>query len=389
MTTTQTTAGRRAVLHIGTEKTGTTSLQQTLADSRETLKAAGFLFPRTAGPINHTRLVGASLDDGVVDNIKGHQLASGGVDETGLRTKFARSFERELDDSDWHTLLLSSELVHSRLHTPSEIDRLLSWFRDRVERIDVLVVLRRQDKLAVSRFSSAVRESYVSVDDVFANTLRRAYQRLPAGRVINDVMHYFDYAQLIDRFASIDPKLSVHARLYEDSGRKIDPVAEIATLGGIPSSLLTRGAKPLNTAMSATALHIVAALNREFPPRLPDGRRNEPFREVKAMVEAEVPGRPLLPPRSAATAFLEQFADANAEVCRRYFPDRPALFDNDLSIYPDTVDYSDVAAEAEKLMPLYRERVRERLAQPVAAPSLVPPWLGRPLDRMRQLVWPR
>ena len=40
---------RRCVIHIGTEKTGTSSIQKFLADSRESLRADGVVYPKCAG----------------------------------------------------------------------------------------------------------------------------------------------------------------------------------------------------------------------------------------------------------------------------------------------------------------------------------------------------
>ena len=48
---------KRAILHIGTEKTGTTSIQKFLFQNRRKLLSSGTLFPESAGYISNQRLV--------------------------------------------------------------------------------------------------------------------------------------------------------------------------------------------------------------------------------------------------------------------------------------------------------------------------------------------
>ncbi len=76
---------RRCVLHIGLEKTGTTTIQNRLASNRERLLERGILYPRSAGRSNHLHLVSACLDFGVWDNIKANQLAVLGLTEAEWR----------------------------------------------------------------------------------------------------------------------------------------------------------------------------------------------------------------------------------------------------------------------------------------------------------------
>ena len=48
---------KRAILHIGTEKTGTTSIQNFLYSNRIKLGAQGILFSETAGYLSNQNLV--------------------------------------------------------------------------------------------------------------------------------------------------------------------------------------------------------------------------------------------------------------------------------------------------------------------------------------------
>ena len=329
-----TTSRRRAVLHIGTEKTGSTSLQQLLASNRGVLRDAGVLYPLSAGSKNHTRLVAASLDDHVVDNTKAHIMAARSEDEPALRSNFCTDLLREMTEGpDWHTLLLSSELIHSRLHTPTEIDRLLSYFGDHVDEVHIIAVLRRQDKLAVSRFSTAIRAGHRGVDDIFEDIHAHAYVALSPHRHISDFEHYYDYAALLDRFKNHVTATNVHIWLYEDNGHKLDTASRMGSFLNVELENSTN-ALSLNSSMSLTAQYIISALNKEFPSHLPSGRRNEAFRKLKCQIEAELAGPPRMINTDDAAAFLEKFAASNGTLASRL--SRPALFELDFNAYPAT-----------------------------------------------------
>ncbi|WP_322892189.1 MULTISPECIES: hypothetical protein [unclassified Yoonia] len=326
-----TTSRRRAVLHIGTEKTGSTSLQQLLASNRGVLRDAGVLYPLSAGSKNHTRLVAASLDDHVVDNTKAHIMAARREDEPALRSNFCTDLLREMTGGpDWHTLLLSSELIHSRLHTPTEIDRLFSYFADHVDEVHIIAVLRRQDKLAVSRFSTAIRAGHRGVDDVFEDIHAHAYVALPPHRHISDFEHYYDYAALLERFKNHVPAKNFHIWHYEDNGRRLDTASRMGSFLHVQLETSTN-ALSLNSSMSLTAQYIISALNAEFPSHLPSGRRNEAFRKLKRQIEEELAGPPRKIIADDAAAFLENFAASNATLASRL--SRPALFESDFEVY--------------------------------------------------------
>ncbi|MES0827099.1 hypothetical protein [Ruegeria sp. SCP11] len=338
-------------MHIGTEKTGTTSLQHYLAQNRSELRSNGVLLPKTAGPANHTRLVAASLDDGVIDNVKAHIMASRGEGEARLRENFAEEFSHELTEgSDWNTLLLTSELIHSRLHTPSEITRLFSYFEDHVAEVQIVAVLRRQDELAASRFSTAIRAGHTGFDDVFGDLHDHAYLALPDERQISDFVHYYDYAALLRRFVGRVPADHIHVWLYEYGGQKLESSTQLAKLLGTPLAK-AEDSPNLNSAMSFAAQYLIATLNTERHSHLPSGARNKAYVDLKRKIEAEVTGARRQITRSDAAAFLARFSDSNAEVATML--GRETLFDEDVSRYPRTA-HNNLPDDIENTLAHYR-----------------------------------
>jgi hypothetical protein len=349
---------KRAIIHIGTEKTGTTSLQHRLALSRAVLRQSGVLYPQSAGSKNHTRLVAASLDDNVIDNVKAHIMADRGEDEAELRKKFARDLNREMTEGPyWQTLLLSSELIHSRLHTKTEVERLLSYFEAHVDEIHLVVVLRRQDKLALSRFSTAIRAGHKGVADIFEDLHEHVYISLPTSRHVSDFEHYYDYSSLIARFTPYIPSEHIHIWKYEDLGVKLSTTVRLEQLLNVSLNTFD-GCLELNRSMSLAAQNIIARLNAEFPSYLPSGLRNEVFAKLKNQIALEVIGSSRTVDRAKAEAFMARFHQSNAEVAKR--TPQQKLFDTSFDDYSIT-DRNILPDNFEEKLKYYRHLLSARL----------------------------
>jgi hypothetical protein len=358
---------RRAIVHVGLEKTGTTSIQQTLNNNRHRLRKVGFLFPRSPGKTNHTRLVAACLDVGVADNLKAFLLSRRGESEAELIFNFKADFDEELKTAgEWSTLIISSELISSRLHTTSEVKRLVGLLDPHVDDICFLIYLRRQDQLALSRFSSALRAGHTDFGSVLGDLSANAFLQLPAERDSNDIVEFFNYDHIISRFENLGDNVSVKVELYDSPKGLCDPLRTFyGHLGPSAAGLLPPQEKTvrLNRAMSAEAQYIISLLNTSHPVQLLSGERNMTYRSVLKQVEMEVTGQDRTLQRSDAEAFFELFHDSNERVRERYFPTQATLFDNDFSSYPRKVEYESMKQEVAPILQKYIELTSSNLSK--------------------------
>ena len=149
----------RAIIHIGTAKTGSTSLQSFLHQNRNKLLEYGYAYLTTSGLKNQHKLATYCFD---ADQVNEH-TSDLGISNTISRAEWKSNFKRQLlaepksFDRNVHTLIILLELFHSCLNSDAIIFRLKDPLSPLLESISTLVYLRRQDQLATSRYSTMIR----------------------------------------------------------------------------------------------------------------------------------------------------------------------------------------------------------------------------------------
>jgi hypothetical protein len=329
--------GRSAILHIGTEKTGTEAIRQLLAGHRHALADLGFWYPLSPGSINHVALAIYSAPE----NMAGMEadvptaVRNGRFDEN----LFAQQLKDEMVDlpSQVHTVIFSNEHCHSRLTEHRHIQKLSDLLSRYFESTTILVYLRRQDEMARSAYSTMLRFGNASFN-ILPRTLQLA-EYDPGFTEVNGP-RYFDIEHLLDRYSTVFGKAKVKARLYErsflENGSLIDDFLRVC---GLPS-WMSGNASQANGALSADGLAFLALLNEQIDQ---DPQLSAKIREMcLSIIESNLGGPTLLPSREEAKRFYAQFGTMNERVRALWFPERPSLFSDDFSRYPETVDDTEV-----------------------------------------------
>ena len=142
------------VLHIGSNKTGTSSIQYFLRDNRERLAELGHLFPKSPGNARHTHLSFYVKSKSELENTV-EWCRQGHSDPATFRKSFRRRLFAEIERSGLSRVLLSDEALFasskpSMRRLRNLVDRLTGSLR-------VVVYLRRQDDHLVSRYQQVVK----------------------------------------------------------------------------------------------------------------------------------------------------------------------------------------------------------------------------------------
>ena len=207
-------------LHIGTEKTGTTTIQHFLESNRQGLAERGYFIPRTLGPGNHRWLpVLAYKDDFADEFIRGNNLTNPERRRQVLDRK-REELSRELAAIAVDQAVMTSEHLHSRLRSVEEVravrDILAPWF----DEIEVILYLRDPFSMAVSLYSTALRSGATDAD-VFAAD--NPY-----------MLHAAEYRRLVEMWAEVFGRENLRIRIFErDQLKGGDVLADFAATIGL------------------------------------------------------------------------------------------------------------------------------------------------------------
>jgi hypothetical protein len=143
------------VLHIGTGKTGSTTIQSVLARSREVLAAEGTLYPRAFGQRRHLGFGFLVLPDPqLVRSPEWLRAGNADVDPAEFRRKVRRRLRREITP-DVRRLLISDEALYRR--NAAAVARVRKFTEARGGATRVVIYLRRQDDHLASNYQQVVK----------------------------------------------------------------------------------------------------------------------------------------------------------------------------------------------------------------------------------------
>lgn len=140
----------RLVLHIGTEKTGSTLIQDYLAANQRELAANGWIVPDFVPTANKTVFAAAFATDQLAKKYQFTAFATE-EDRAAQRERLgAEISSRIADDQTW---VISSENFSPIMRTEEAVSKVRDYFSQWFDDIHVVVFLRRQDYCLVSVFS--------------------------------------------------------------------------------------------------------------------------------------------------------------------------------------------------------------------------------------------
>ena len=297
---------RNLILHIGPMKTGSTSIQVWLHQHAVRLAKQGFYFPTSLGGPNHSRLAYLA---------QGHALGVefGPQDEARL-TAFSEEIDR-LDESI-HTLILSGEMMGQTLDQLAEVQSLRTLLAPMFDTFKIILYLRRQDDLSLSRYSTALRRGE-----------RRAR---PLSKAI-------DYDLVLSLWSRVFGRENVRPRLFvRETLVGGDVVSDFADAVGLTYEPSEEGPIDQNPSLLPQAQAFLADLARQVRDAGFEGQFNnvERHEEINRVLSSTFAGKGMRPARAEAIAFYDQVRESNERVRAEWFPERETLFSEDFDTYP-------------------------------------------------------
>jgi hypothetical protein len=305
------------ILHIGLEKTGSTSIQMFLDDHKDMLRWQGIACSGCLGWFNHKLLAAYAMDDGSRDVA----VTSAGIESPqshhAFRERTRGHVLGEIAHSEASRHLITSEDL-SRLATPGEVRRVHDLLSPMCDRLRVVVFLRRQDRLAVSRHYWLLVNGGVP----------------PAVFPARGCDGYYDYAAMLDIWADVFGADAIRLVHYPEAPETtgFDAVAAFCQAADIalPAGW-QQAARRDNRSLDIVSQTVLETVNRHSAVLCEKhpGRR---LRETLRALDGGVPGQFVT--IAEARAFADRFAAGNARLATRFGLAEP-LFGDDFSMYPE------------------------------------------------------
>ena len=299
----------RTTLHIGTTKTGSTSIQQFLATNRDILREQGALYPKAIGLVSHNVIPVAT---------KGRVASTDHQRFYGITTKQEyRSFittrrnrlARQIDRIEPDHILISSEHMHSRCHTPPHFTRLKELIASALEgrELQIVVYLRPPIEHVISLYSTMLSRGLKTDIDSFVE-----------GRMSGTQRRYHDFRGLIETWQNAFPEARMTVRAF--NAVKTLPNGVISDFVRIAALDATGVEYPprVNESLSAWSAEALRMLNVTKPP-LP---QND-IKQFKRWLRADRREERLLPGPALSRRFQESFAAENDWVMTNFLSNFP------------------------------------------------------------------
>jgi len=321
---------KRCVLHIGTEKTGTSSIQRFLTKNRQLFLQDGVLYPSITGEDGGSQwdfVVCAHNEPWKTDVGKFLGIESEDdqdIYREDLRKKLALEFSA---NPDADVLIISSEHMHSRLTNKKNIAQLKCFLEEWVEKFEVVMYIRRQDRVAVSHYSTKIKSG---------NTDLFVFPRPIKG----DVPYYFNYELIYDNWSTVFGSQSIQVRLFSSEewiqGNLVQDFCGACAISSEGKQI----PEAENESLNSKGVDFLREINRQLPGSIV-GEQNEDRDKLTQIISKLCRGKNIPASRDEAIKFYKPFQESNERLRIKVFPQRKkTLFSEDFSDYPEKIELS-------------------------------------------------
>lgn len=151
---------KRLILHIGTPKTGSTSIQESLGNSRDALLQHNIHYPSNR-PFNHIfSFIPIFLDDPDTSFVFTIQLKSDEDKDTKIQG-YRETWIKEIESCEKDNFIISAEDFTFSYFTEDSVKRLKSFVEQYFEEVTIIAYVRHYDQLISSQIQQEVMIGYI------------------------------------------------------------------------------------------------------------------------------------------------------------------------------------------------------------------------------------
>ena len=297
------------IVHIGTPKTGTTSIQEALFKNKEVLASHGFHFLQCAGERNNRKLAVYCLDPDTQDDYYILENITSIDEKKRFNDRFYSDFIEEMNSlgSGIHTVLMSSVRKFCDLVSP--------YFAG----IKVLCYLREQCDAVSSLYTSAMKVGQRLTFDSF---LSRYHPDNPR----------FNYFEMINRWALIFGRQSIVIKKYSKKELFEGDLVRDYFHSVYPDlvNIVEENRTYLNTSISPFGQALLLSLNHYLPKNkvIKHYRDKLPLRgRLMRAIATSFSGRGLQATEEQYKAIYDSFYQSNKDLNNKYLGKNDKLFE--------------------------------------------------------------
>ena len=311
-------------IHIGVEKTGTTSLQSFFLNNFDYFASKGVIYPKSIlDGVSHRKLVFLANRISHEDDFSRLNSLPPGDERQNIKDTILSEFRSEI--SSVHpdsTILIISEHFSSRLQCSEEVECLLSILSEFSTDISLHLYIRDPLDAALSSMSTRIKSG--------RNKVRLPVPRNTIKFDARSSVSKWDYKLLINRWQSVFESVNVH--LFDKSEfLNHDLIHDFChrALGiDISDKNIIAPDKNLNVRLSHESLILLAAINGLIPKFNEDGSLNQRWKGIAHFFESHLSdfGSSYIATPDQIIAYASYYQNSNEWVRKKFFPDRDFLF---------------------------------------------------------------
>ncbi|PNW26319.1 sulfotransferase domain-containing protein [Formosa algae] len=308
----------KCYLHIGTEKTGTTTIQSFFSKNREKLVLKNYYYPKSLGLSNHRLLSLAAYNPQRRDDYTKKLGLFSDEDLMKYQTKILQNFKSELNQLPTETkIICSNEHIQSRLTTLDEINRLHIILKQvGIKDITIIVYLRNPSEIANSLFSTAIKSGSTEFE-----------VPQPSNKYYDNICNH---KKTIENYTSVFGKKNVVVRLFQkEKFVNQSLIHDISKIIGL-NSLIDKLALPenKNESLSLIGIKILRNLNETIPV-FEGNIINKERKDLVNYISKYFSNPKFVMDEKSFLSYNSKYLKSNQWIRENYFPEEEVLFLNE------------------------------------------------------------
>jgi hypothetical protein len=296
----------KCIIHIGTAKAGSTSIQLYLQKYRTQLRDQCILIPKFdslySNGANHKALAYYAAGNDWIDTDKYH-------DQEETKKQWMSNFEHhikcifsEINPKEIHTVALSSEQLHLNVNHNLQVNRIKVLLDNFFDEFVIVIYLKPQSTVAISRFSQQMKGRGGSTS------------MLPE----NPDISFYDYLNLIDIWSNTFGIESLRLGILDDGGEAVkDVISDFTSHLSVDTSLTPPLGRNSNLSLDGISIDLLMHINPFF--RSDRNFLNQKLKRLidKYLVNIQSTGKKM-PSKQQAIDFDALFIQMNHTIEKKY-----------------------------------------------------------------------